>query len=617
MYLRVRCPECDVGLRLRPEDLGTRKRCPRCRGDVEFDRDDMSAGRPPSPANVAGGRAKRGGIVAVVSVVAVVVGIALAFRIPSWSSHREEERIRALLESVFESLGANEQGHQEYRHTETGIIFVRLPGGTFEMGTSEEEARTIVDELMLLKREEYRELETWTEEKRRRIVGIMREYDLAYQIPQWDAERVRVEIEESVAHEAPRHGVTLSPFLISKYEVSQEQWQRVMGDEPTSSWFKGRGLPVVDVDWIDCQRFCERTGLHLPTEAQWEYACRGGTESLYSFGDEMTLERARFHDSPGGEWIPIVLGESSRGLVPVDSSSPNPFGLHHMHGNAEEWCQDVYDPAFYRRSDSGQPDPCCSDGSPVVVRRGGGCLSHRLSCRSASRRPVDILETRLVVGFRPVFHLAEAEAVPKPEASITGAVERYDDAFGRDPAAGILIAKARVLRKLDRVDESDVLYRRGAKLAPSPKRLWLEYGEELIGEERHDEAIACFDHAIDASDEFAAAWRAKAELLEYLKRKSEALECYERLTEIDRSDTESWCRQGWILVRLGRHREAVRRFDRAIESDEGWGGGWYGKGAAMWRADGRSEDAVRALERAAVLGHVKARAYLQKIRSRS
>ncbi len=165
MHLHVRCPECDVGLRLRPEHLGTRKKCPRCRNDVEFAREEASAGPRRSRANATGGRRKKVGIVAVVTVV---LGVALAFALRPWWAHREERRIHALLDGTFESLGENEQGHEEYRHVKTEIVFVRLPGGTFEMGTSEEQAGRLVDARMRLEREEYRKLEMATEETRRR-----------------------------------------------------------------------------------------------------------------------------------------------------------------------------------------------------------------------------------------------------------------------------------------------------------------------------------------------------------------------------------------------------------------------------------------------------------------
>ncbi len=485
------------------------------------------------------------------------------------------------------------------------------------MGASREQLKRIVDELVRFMREDFRYLDSLPDERKRRFVKSMREVDPTYQLPEWDAAEVRAELERSVADEAPRHEVTLSPFLISKYEVSQEQWRRVMGNDPTPSWFQGRGLPVLDVDWVDCQRFCAKTGLRLPTEAQWEYACRGGTESLYSFGDEIDDERARFHDDPGGEWPRIISGESSAGPVPVDSFAPNPFGLHHMHGNAEEWCEDVYDAECYADGVGGRADPYRAEGSPQVVRRGGFCLGHRLECRSSSRRPVDIAETRLTVGFRPVFHLVSTATTPAPEESIARAVERYDDACRRQPSARNLLARASVLRKLDRVDESDDDYRRAAEVSANSRRLWLEYGELLVREERYDEAITSFDRAIDASEDYVSAWWAKAELLEVMKRDPAALECHERLTELEPSNSWSWERQGWLLVGLRRPREAVRRFDRAIESAPDWRGGWYGKGVAESKVAGRSQAAIRALERAVKLGDDDARKYLRKLRARS
>ena len=133
---------------------------------------------------------------------------------------------------------------------------------------------------------------------------------------------------------ADREVTLTKPFYMGKYEVTQEQWKAVMGEENKPSNTKGEKLPVTNVSWEDCQKFIKKLNeknkgkYRLPTEAEWEYACRAGTTEAYSFGEKITPQNANIFESNKG--TPVAVGEYE----------PNAFGLHDMHANVREWCTD-------------------------------------------------------------------------------------------------------------------------------------------------------------------------------------------------------------------------------------------------------------------------------------
>jgi len=137
-----------------------------------------------------------------------------------------------------------------------------------------------------------------------------------------------------------QHEVTLTkPYYMGKDAVTQEQWEAVMGNNPSDT--KGAKYPVTDVSWEDCQEFIQKLnavtkgGYRLPTEAEWEYACRAGTTTAYSFGDELTPFDAHYRDSR--------IGGNENFDFPKGRYKPNAFGLYDMHGNVKEWCEDWHD----------------------------------------------------------------------------------------------------------------------------------------------------------------------------------------------------------------------------------------------------------------------------------
>ena len=205
--------------------------------------------------------------------------------------------------------------------------------------------------------------------------------------------------EEGRADDETQHNVTLTQgFYLGKHEMTQEQWEKVMGVNSSDS--KGATLPVETVSWDDAIKFCEKlTQMEktagrlpegwvytLPTEAQWEYACRAGTTTATAFGDTLSSKQANFN---GG----YPYGGASKGpnlgrTTDVGSYPANAWGFHDMHGNVYEWCSDWY--GDY--PDGSASDPVGPSAGSLRVLRGGGWLHDGLSCRSAYR-----------LGFRPGY----------------------------------------------------------------------------------------------------------------------------------------------------------------------------------------------------------------------
>jgi uncharacterized protein (TIGR02996 family) len=189
--------------------------------------------------------------------------------------------------------------------------------------------------------------------------------------------------EEDRDQDEDQHLVTLSRGVwIGVHPVTQAQWRAVMGDSP--SHFKGDDRPVERVDHTRCKDFCrrlsEREGrtYRLPTEAEWEYACRAGTTTPYHFGDFLWPEQANFDAT--GLYSSDNLLSNRGGTTPVGSLPPNAFGLYDVHGNIWEWCQD----GFVSYPASHQIDPRGPDASSQVIRGGSwSCKGYR--ARSASR----------------------------------------------------------------------------------------------------------------------------------------------------------------------------------------------------------------------------------------
>jgi formylglycine-generating enzyme required for sulfatase activity len=215
--------------------------------------------------------------------------------------------------------------------------------------------------------------------------------------------------------EAHVHTVTVDAFLMDKYEVTQAEYER--HGLPNPSHFKGPTLPVEQVTWVQAAVYCnarskaeglqpcynedtaecnfDADGYRLPTEAEWEYACRAGTDGDYSFAAD-----ARKLGEYG--WFADNAGKKTH---PVGQKKPNPWGLCDMHGNVAEWCNDMYDKTYYHNSSAANPRGP-TDGKQYVLRGGAwrsGADALKSYCRLAENPGFsDACLARDAIGFRCV-----------------------------------------------------------------------------------------------------------------------------------------------------------------------------------------------------------------------
>jgi len=281
------------------------------------------------------------------------IGADLLADLAKWDAAKAEDRRAAAMEAAkhvagfellrLEPFSCGGQTHEVavFKHAKTEMEFVLVPGGTFDMGSPETEKG----------REVYENL----------------------------------------------HAVTLTkPFLIARTECSQSTWNKVMGTDPSKH--KGADLPVEMVSWEDAQSFCEKSGLSLPTEAQWERACRAGTSTRFFHGDDV----ASLGDYA---WFATMdIDPKAIESHPVGKKSPNAFGLFDTLGNVNEWCGDMMSP--YPTAAVVDPFTTIDPKHKSPVFRGGCYRRPDVVSRPAFRLSLDADAHDSTIGFRPAKTLS-------------------------------------------------------------------------------------------------------------------------------------------------------------------------------------------------------------------
>ena len=268
-----------------------------------------------------------------------------------------------------------------------GILLemIKIPAGKFWMGQTETEKQELIRQFG---EEEFQKL---IFQELILPVGEEEEFQkfFASELPQFLAS------DQFFASQFPRHQVSFQSFFLSKYPVTQAQYQQIMGDNPSE--FKGFedsvNRPVENVTWEMAKEFCqklsEKTGKNygLPSEAQWEYACRAGTETPFSLGETITTDYVNYDGN--FSYADAPKGEYRQETTPVNKFLPNAFGLYDMHGNVWEWCEDAWHENYENAPTDGSSWNDNHSQSSIRVLRGGSWESLPWSCRSAFRNYYD------------------------------------------------------------------------------------------------------------------------------------------------------------------------------------------------------------------------------------
>jgi formylglycine-generating enzyme required for sulfatase activity len=232
-------------------------------------------------------------------------------------------------------------------------------------------------------------------------------------------------------NESPQHEVTVPPFFMGKYPVTQAQWKfvaslpqvnRELKSDPSN--FKGENRPVECVSWFEAVEFCQRLTQHtgknyrLPSEAEWEYACRAGTTTPFHFGETITSEFANYNAeyTYGAGVKGTNRGNRGKTTEVGHFGVANTFGLYDMHGNVDEWCADLWHRNYEGAPTDGSAwiEPSENDSQDYFPLRGGSWRGNPVGCRSADRGIDHADKAYDIFGFRIVCGVFSSRTLSSP-----------------------------------------------------------------------------------------------------------------------------------------------------------------------------------------------------------
>lgn len=197
--------------------------------------------------------------------------------------------------------------------------------------------------------------------------------------------------------EEPANSVRLDGFYIDLHEMTQKEFEKVMGGNPSA--YKGSNLPVEGVTWSEASAYCKKVQKRLPSEAEWEWAARGGKRSVFPWGDEVESRKANFCDKQCNKrWKESQFDDGYRQTAPVGSFPANGYGVFDMAGNVYEWVADWYEEEYYKNSTRDNPRGPATGRRKVI--RGGSWINYSTGVRPSDRTEAKPNGRLNFIGFR-------------------------------------------------------------------------------------------------------------------------------------------------------------------------------------------------------------------------
>jgi tetratricopeptide (TPR) repeat protein/proteasome lid subunit RPN8/RPN11 len=411
--------------------------------------------------------------------------------------------------------------------------------------------------------------------------------------------------DEASSEEQPVHRVTLTKgFYLLIHPVTQVQWTAVMGSNP--SRFKGDDRPVENVSWDACQEFCSRLTVHmsavgrmrirLPSEAEWEYACRAGTQTEYAFGDAIKPTRANYATrSADGKFS---TGETTA----VGSFSPNPWGLFDMHGNVWEWCEDWLAP--YAKGEHVNPLRLTAAIKNWRTVRGGSWQHISDFCRAACRDGRAQDGHGDDIGFRVCF--SDLDAISKGTICLSG--QAYDDAichFNEAMRLNPNYADAFFNRGITHVENGELDnaiddYSQAIRINPNYAKAHHNRAMAYAAKKDYDKAIEGYTEAIRLDPELASAFVSRGAVYDAMQDHDKAIGDYSEAIRLNPTYRVAHNNRGCAYAEKKEYDEAIHHFDEAIRLNARLVSAYVARGRA-WQAKGQLDRANKDYAKAILL----------------